>query len=339
MSFRRLVTTLTFLAIFTMAVRVSIDTDTWWHLRAGQWIVEHRQILTTDPFSLTRQGQPWIYPGWLAQVGLYLTYAAFGFRGLIVLTALMVTLAFVFVWRASPGPPLLKAFLFLLAAAASGVYWSARPQILSFALAGAFLWILERIRAGSRRGLIALPILMALWVNLHGGFAIGFLLLAVYLGGECLDAVLAGALGQDAWRASWRARWPAVRDLLLAGGASLLAAGANPAGYRMLAYPLKTVSIGVLQEYIQEWQSPNFHHLETLPFLWLLLVTLVAPGRQPLAATPNRGPPGVCLRVSRHAGRQEHCLVRPGCPAGACQALRLNRQRVASGATPRASNS
>jgi hypothetical protein len=275
MSFRRLVTTLTFLAIFTMAVRVSIDTDTWWHLGAGQWIVEHRQILTTDPFSLTRQGQPWVYPGWLAQVGLYSTYAAFGFRGLIVLTALMVTLAFAFVWRASAGPALLKAFLFLLAAAASGVYWSARPQILSFALAGAFLLILEGSRAGSRRWLVALPILMALWVNLHGGFAIGFLLLAVYIGGECLDAVLAGALNHGGWREAWGARWPVVRDLLLASAACLVTAGANPAGFGMLAYPFKTVSIGVLQDYIQEWQSPNFHHLETLPFLWLLLVALV----------------------------------------------------------------
>lgn len=275
MSFRRLVTTLTFLAIFTMAVRVSVDSDTWWHLRAGQWIVEHRQILTTDPFSLTRQGQPWVYPGWLAQVGLYATYAGLGYRGLIVLTALMVTLAFAFVWGASPGPALLKAFLFLLAAAASGVYWSARPQILSFALAGAFLWILERFRAGSRRSLVVLSILMALWVNLHGGFAIGFLLLAAYITGECLDGGLAVALGQARWRDIWAARWPAIRDLLMAGFASLVAVGVNPAGYRMLAYPFKTVSIGVLQDYIQEWQSPNFHHLETLPFLWLLLVAVV----------------------------------------------------------------
>lgn len=275
MSFRRLVTTLTFLAIFTMAVRVSIDSDTWWHLRAGQWIVEHRQILTTDPFSLTRQGQPWVYPGWLAQVGLYAIYAVSGFRGLIVLTALMVTLAFAFVWRAAPGPALLKAFLFLLAAAASGVYWSARPQILSFALTGAFLWLLERFRAGSRGSLIALPFLMALWVNLHGGFAIGFVLLGAYIAGECLDGGLAVALGQVHWRESWALKWPAIRDLALAGVASLVAVGANPAGYRMLAYPFKTVSIGVLQDYIQEWQSPNFHHLETLPFLWLLLLAVV----------------------------------------------------------------
>ncbi|MCK4692920.1 MAG: hypothetical protein KAT23_04785, partial [Anaerolineales bacterium] len=115
MSFRRLVVGLTFLAVFTMAMRVSVDTDTWWHLRAGEWIVEQRQILRTDPFSLTRQGEPWIYPGWLAQIGLYGIHNEFGFAGLNLITALMVVLAFVFIWLLLDGPLLMRAFVLLLA--------------------------------------------------------------------------------------------------------------------------------------------------------------------------------------------------------------------------------
>jgi hypothetical protein len=55
----------------------------------------------------------------------------------------------------------------------------------------------------------------------------------------------------------------------------------------MLAYPLKTVSIGALQEFIQEWQSPNFHQLHVQPFAWLLLLTLgmVGASRRRLALT------------------------------------------------------
>ena len=53
---------------------------------------------------------------------------------------------------------------------------------------------------------------------------------------------------------------------------------ANPAGPVMLAYPFKTVSIGALQDYIAEWQSPNFHSLSVQPFIWLLLVTFAAVG-------------------------------------------------------------
>jgi hypothetical protein len=54
----RLLTIIVFIAIFAMAVRTPADTDTWWHLRSGQYIVETRGIPTTDPFSHTFAGQP-----------------------------------------------------------------------------------------------------------------------------------------------------------------------------------------------------------------------------------------------------------------------------------------
>ena len=62
-----LATWLTFAGIFAMAFRLSVDTDTWWHLRAGAWMVAHHQLLTVDQFSTTRFGQPWINHSWLSQ--------------------------------------------------------------------------------------------------------------------------------------------------------------------------------------------------------------------------------------------------------------------------------
>ena len=163
-----------------MAVRVSVDTDTWWHLRAGSWIVENRQILRSDPFSLTRQGQPWIYPGWLSQVVIFYLYQGFGFAGLNILTGVMVVLAFLAIWQLLEGPLLLRSAIILIAATVSGVYWSARPQIFSFALAGLTLFLLERSARGRRKWLFALPPLMAIWSNIHGGFVIGFILMVCY---------------------------------------------------------------------------------------------------------------------------------------------------------------
>jgi hypothetical protein len=263
MSFRKLITALTFLAIFTMAVRVSVDTDTWWHLRAGQLIVEQGEILREDPFSLTRQGQAWIYPGWIAQVMMFGTFQAFGVAGLNLWTGLMVAIAFAFVWFAMPGRPLLKAFVLVLATAVSGVYWSARPQILSFALTGLFIWALET------RRFWLLPVAMAVWANLHGGFAIGLILIAVYLAGDGLKLLgklrIAIQEKQEKWR-NWR-------RLAGMGVLSAAAVSLNPHGPAMLLYPLKTVSIGVLQDYIQEWQSPDFHAIEVQPFLWMILLT------------------------------------------------------------------
>jgi len=279
-SFKRFVFLFTMLAVFTMAVRVSVDSDTWWHLRAGKTIVEQRAVLERDPFSLTRQGESWEYPGWLAEIALYAAYLGLGYAGLNLLTALAVTLAFLLLWRTLEGRLLLRSALILLAAATSAVYWSARPQIFSFTLTAAFLLILERERVSTTKWLWLLPPLMALWVNLHGGFALGFILLVLYLGSWLLvfglDWLRSRAPLSELW-AQYRVR---ILRLVLVGLLAAVFTGINPGGFKMLAYPFKTVSIGVLGAYIQEWQSPDFHQAQVLPFMGMMLLSLAA-----LAAT------------------------------------------------------
>jgi hypothetical protein len=271
------------LAIFTMAMRVSADNDTWWHLRSGSWMVENGQILRSDPFSLTRAGQPWVYPGWLAQITLFGVFQGLGFAGLNLFTALMVVLAFGLLWPAMEGQPLLRAFVLILAAVASAVYWAARPHIVSFALSALFLLILELVKRGRLRLLWILPVLMALWVNIHGGFAFGFLLLVLYLAGELIELAIDGFHVDKPFAVAWEARKPLVLGLVAAGLGCAVASMLNPHGPQMLLYPFKTVSIGALQDYIQEWQSPNFHQPEVQPFLWLLFLTAIA-----LALSPRR---------------------------------------------------
>lgn len=288
MSTRRLVTWITFLAIFAMSARVSVDSDTWWHLRAGQWIIEHRQALQIDPFSYTRLGQPWQYPGWLVEAPMAWIYRLLGPGGLNLWTGIMVTLAFAFVWRTLSGGAFLRAFVLVLAAAASGVYWAARPYLVTFLLAAVFLWLLERDRwqrsPCSLNGLWALPVLMVLWANSHGGFAVGFILWGVYWFAEGLAWLLPLLSRRQPLSAGQSRRF--VR-LSLVGGLMIVALAFNPSGLAMLAYPFKTVSIGALQDYILEWQSPDFHLRQAQPFIWLLLLTFAAVGasRRRLALT------------------------------------------------------
>jgi hypothetical protein len=278
----RLVVAITFMLIFAMAARVSLDTDTWWHLRTGQWIVEHRAVPAADPFSYTRAGADWRIPGWIVQAPLYLLFASFSYAGLNLFTAFFVTLTFALVYRACSGPPLLRAFALVLAVAVSAIYWSARPQIVSFALAGAFAWVLYDYRERAVNRLWLLPPLMALWANAHGGFAIGFILIGLTLAGEAISlgwrwlSARFGRLEPPASNVQRPSSNP--RPLLWLAAVGLLCALAvmlNPAGPEMLLYPFKTVSIGALRDFIQEWQSPNFHQRETQPFLWLLIGTLV----------------------------------------------------------------
>lgn len=274
MTFKRLVFGITFLAIFTMAVRASVGSDTWWHLKAGEWMLANRAILRTDIFSLTRQGSAWIYPGWVAQILLYTAYQTFSFAGLNLFTAFMVVAAFAFVWCTQEGRDLLKAFVLLLAAAASGVYWSARPQIISFVLAGYFLYVLYSFRQGRPRLLWSLPFAMIFWANVHGGFAIGFLILGVYICGEFVQLVQEVEKTDRDWRSAWDQHKREIVRLLSVSLLCVLSVSINPHGPQMILYPFKTISIQVLQNYIQEWQSPNFHEAQVLPFLLMLLLLI-----------------------------------------------------------------
>jgi hypothetical protein len=267
----RLALALVFVGIFAMAFRPSVDTDTWWHLRAGAWMVEHGQVLTHDAFSSTRLGQAWINHSWLSQIPMYLAWRALSYAGLNLFTAALVTAAFWFVYRQCEGSVYLRAFCLILAAAASAVFWSARPQLTSFLLVSVFAYLLAEFRWRGRSRLWLLPLLMVLWVNLHGGFAIGFILLLVTLAGQVIDRLMnasePGVLG-----------WRGVRALALATAACVLVVPLNPYGFQLYLYPLRTVSIGVLQNFIQEWQSPNFHALGAQVFIWLLLATVAAIG-------------------------------------------------------------
>lgn len=291
MTTRRLVVWIAFLAIFAMAIQVSVDTDTWWHLRAGQWIVEHQQVPQVDPFSYTRAGAPWQYPGWLVEAPMYWIYRLAGPGGLNLWTAVMVTLAFAFVWLSLSGGPFLRAFALVGAAVVSAIYWAARPYLVTFLLAAVFLWVLEDFRWRRGNRLWLLPPLMVVWANSHGGFAAGFLLWGVYAAGEVLGPGLewlAGLRGKDAGGGP-RPAAPSARLAWLAGIGLLmvLAVGLNPSGPVMLLYPLKTVEIDALRSYIQEWQPPDFRSLRVQPFAWMLLLTLGAVGasRRRLALT------------------------------------------------------
>jgi hypothetical protein len=265
----RLVTAIVFIAIFAMAVRVPADTDTWWHLRSGRWIIENRAIPLTDPFSHTRYGHAWIDHGWLAQIALFAGYGVLKYAGLALLVAGLVTAAYVSVWhQCQEGDRWLRAFALIMAAATSGVIWAARPQIFSFALTALVAYLLFRFKQGHKRIIWWLPLVMLVWVNVHGGFAVGFILVVAYLFGETANQLLRNQ------GLSWRE----IGLLALALGACLLVVPINPNGIQMWSYPFRTVGIGVLQDFIAEWRSPDFHQLHLHPFIWMLLAALTAIG-------------------------------------------------------------
>lgn len=268
----RLLIAIVFIAIFTMAVRVPADSDTWWHLRSGQYIVENQTIPTTDPFSHTRAGQLWIDHGWLAQIFWYGLYAVGGWAAMALALAVLVTIAFRFVWRQIEANVFVAACCMILGAIVSSVVWAARPQLISLVLTAVVAFLLDRFKRREGSLLPWLPLVMLLWANIHGGFAIGFMLMLAYLSGEAANHL-------TRHRGDPVASWSRLKHLLLVLGLSLAVVVVNPHTWRMWLYPFQTVGIGALREFIQEWQSPNFHLPYVQPFALMVVLVIVAMAR------------------------------------------------------------
>ncbi len=181
-------------AAFILAVGLpSTDPDTYWHLASGRWMVDHGAILDRDLFSSTAPGQPYSVGEWLGQVVLYLAYAAGGWAGLAVLRALCVATAAFFVARLairSTRSALLAVLLTAAAIILSKITWSDRPQLFTLALFPLTFDLLlsarDHARVRAPTALIALPPLVMVWANLHGGYALGLFLAAAF----AIEAIL-----------------------------------------------------------------------------------------------------------------------------------------------------
>lgn len=265
----RLVTVVTFLLIFSMAARTPLDTDMWWHLRAGEEIVRSGRLLEADIFSFTRSGLPWTNPYWLAQVGMALSYRWLGFLGLGLGMALFATLSMALVLWQCEGPAFLKAAALLLGSVVASVVWSARPQLLSLVWTAMVGLVLYRYKWRGQDRLWALPLIFILWANTHGGYPLGIMLIGSMMAGETLNHLLGIRSGPVlAWRQ--------IARLGAWGVACGLAVLLNPNGLDMWRLPFLTVNMSVLQQFIPEWASPDFHQALQQTALWLLLAVFAA---------------------------------------------------------------
>jgi hypothetical protein len=176
--------TMAVLAFAVATARPLSDPDVYWHLASARWMVEHGELLTRDPFSHTELGTPYSVGEWLGQLVWYAAYRLDGWHGIVVLRGLVVALTSfcltLVTLLAQPRP----AFAILpigLGLFVSGPMWTERPHLFTFALASLFFLVLfaqHQGRAG--RAIWALPPLSLLWSNLHGGYPVGIVLLALF---------------------------------------------------------------------------------------------------------------------------------------------------------------
>jgi len=244
------------------------DGDTGWHVRIGDWILAHGQVPRQDMFSFTMLGQPFFAWEWLWDVGAAWLHQRWGLAGVVFVSLLVIALSVALLYRLiyrRCGNPLVAIVLTGLASAGASIHFLARPHLFTMLLMVVFLSLLERVRDGHTRLLWALPALMIVWTNLHGGFPIGIIIVGSYAAGELLQAVVTS--DRDERRASLRSAGPYVAT---AAGCAL-ASFVNPYGYKLHAHLLEYLKDPYQMRYIQEFHSTDFHSPAAI-FLELMLV-------------------------------------------------------------------
>ncbi|MGB0043718.1 MAG: hypothetical protein WBP91_11130 [Terriglobales bacterium] len=322
-----------FLGLLAMTARTATDPDLWWHLRTGQWIVETGHIPHSDPFSFTRAGHHWVSHEWLSEVAFYGLWKQGGPAALMVFAAMVTTLGFMLLYfrvLAGGGKRRWAAAATALGALAAAPSWGTRPQMFTFTLASLLLWLIERGEERPRL-LFWIPPLFLLWLNLHGGFALGPALLLAY----GLGLIMETATGNTPWQEARPIVWRVLLLLLVC----LALVPLNPSGAHLYLYPFHTLFSSGMRSLIGEWRSPDFHEGLYRPLLlvWLLLLTALASFR-----SRPRGRVLVPLLVTAFAAldaaRHVPIFVLLAMPviAAALPAAADNRARVAKSARRRA---
>jgi hypothetical protein len=277
LTIRRVFVILLFLGLFLMTLRPIADPDFWWHLKTGEIIVETHAIPHSDPYSFTYEGKPWIAHEWLSELIFYALYRLGGFSLLIATFSFLITGTFMLAYLRSPkeSRPYVAGFTLLLGTIASAPTWGVRPQMITLCISSLFLYLLDRYKEdGARKFILPLPLIMLVWVNFHAGYILGLAILAIYICGDLIELIKAFVKKKESLFSQTLQSFLSLCAVLMV---SILATLANPNGFQILLYPFQTLNSQGMQQYIQEWFSPDFHQLEWQPLAWLFL-TLIGAG-------------------------------------------------------------
>jgi hypothetical protein len=238
------------------------DSDFWWHISTGRYIVTNNSIPDSDPFSFTSamDENKNLYPErenfilkqyWLAQVIFYLIFEHTGAKGIILLRAILLTATLVIVlWRLqrwSVSFPVMFAFIFLLFTNLTRSTGE-RPVLFTIFFTAVAFFILEDFKQKKNRRIFLLAPLMFFWSNLHGGFIIGIGIIGVVMLSEGVNIIIKKSVYSR-------------HDIKLFYGVSILAiicSYINPAGWDTFHIVMSSKYLPFTTG-IQEYQSPLFY--------------------------------------------------------------------------------
>jgi hypothetical protein len=248
------------------------DADIGWHIRTGEYVLNHHTVPHVDLYSFSKPGAPWYAWEWLTDVMYGGVYRIAGLKGIVLMAAVLIGLfALTLVRRmVNRGVHLFVALLIaLLGVGGSSMHFLARPHLLTLLLLSISVWMIEEDRKRPSRRIWLLVPLTMVWTNLHGGFLALIVVLGLVAVGSAIEALFgnSGTL-RDALR---------YAKLTLACAAASLV---NPYGWNLHRHVLEYMRSSWIRDAVQEFQSPVFRSENMLQFEALLLIGLIVAGAQ-----------------------------------------------------------
>jgi hypothetical protein len=232
------------------------DPDIWWHLRNAEYLLKTHHFVRADMYSYTVTGTPWINHEWLTEIPYYLAWRLWGFRGIFVLMVALVEIIILSTYylgslvSGNSKAAFLSSWLALFLMTVS---FGPRTLLFGWIYLILLLVILWRYKQHGKGSLWLLPVLFLFWVNSHGSWLIGMVVLSIFIVTGLRDISLPGLEGT---------RWsPAqLKRLLTVTALSLAALFINPYAHKLVFYPFDLAFRQTLNvASIQEWASLDFH--------------------------------------------------------------------------------
>lgn len=251
-----------YLLVFLSSLYFPSDSDLGWHLKYGEYFFQNGMILRENIFSTMMPGFQWINSSWATDLLSFASFHLFGFLGLSVLGAMVITGIFYFYTKTCKLSFWEQAIIFPLVLYLEKPFLevSFRGQLLSLLFLGILFYLLGLFENGKKKTIFLSIPLFVIWSNFHGQFLLGvgyFVLWSVfYLGKNFLNK-------HHVSKSNLRGEATCLTACLLL---SLAATMINPFGFGVILESYKHFN-NPLQRYIIEWIP-----FERYSLLWWKLV-------------------------------------------------------------------
>lgn len=231
------------------------DSDTGWHIRTGEKILNTAQLPRTDPYSFSRAGEPWFAWEWGSDAIIGAAYKIAGLSGVVWIFVLAIAAVTWFWFRlhwALGGNFLLACLLTSPMLSTTNLHWLARPHVFSWIFILVLLAAFETARVQfTWKNAVTIGVVAALWANLHASFFFLPMLAVLYAFGHLIRPLL--------WNLDRELEWKTARWFGLAAVAAFAGTLINPYGLGLHAHLLEYLSDSELLDRVGEFQSFNFH--------------------------------------------------------------------------------